>query len=479
MKGGIISSTADADKNKISTGTLTFEDIQNKADYKAGGAGIKVNKNNDAEYNEKGITPDIGMPASGEAESTTKATISKGTIEIRDKENQKQDINKLNRDNANSLNKLGEIFDKTKIEERQELANLFGELAYNEIHYMDGSNEQKALYHAVVGGIMSKLTSGDFLAGATAAGINKLVIEEIDKVAGGDPDKAQWVSAALGAVISGLVSGNAQAGGSAAASATKNNDDLEAEIAASNGESAEEIIEVDKMETIVDAEAEILKQYGVTNVFQLSEEEFGKAINKIASSLNVSVEKAHYMVYSQAILDNSIFFKDGLDGSYNDTLIQKAVVNASILAIKAEVLPNPREFTSDYVYSYIGAGMKYASGNIGYIMDREGNVYLFTQESLGVGFSTPILGGYGKGTIETNWKFQNGKDDKKFAEAIAGTSYGVGFSNVASSSVSKGENGGAITVEIGVESSVGGTIFAKRQASLIGNIYKGSKEYEN
>ena len=224
LKGGIIFSEAEKDKNKISTGTLTFEDIRNKADYKAGGAGIKVNKNNDADYNEKGITPDIGMPASGEAESTTKATISKGTIEIRDKENQKQDINKLNRDNANSLNKLGEIFDKTKIEERQELANLFGELAYNEIHYMDGSNEQKALYHAVVGGIMSKLTGGDFLAGATAAGINKLVIEEIDKVAGGDPDKAQWVSAALGAVISGLVSGNVQAGASTAASGTKNNE---------------------------------------------------------------------------------------------------------------------------------------------------------------------------------------------------------------------------------------------------------------
>ena len=223
LKGGIISSTADADKNKLSTGTLTFEDIQNKADYKAGGAGIKVNKNNDAEHNEKGVTPDIGMPASGEAESTTKATISKGAIEIRDKENQKQDITKLNRDTQNSLNKLGEIFDKTKVEERQELANLFGELAYNEIHYMDGSNEQKALYHAVVGGIMSKLTRGDFLAGATAAGINKLVIEEIVKVADGDPDKAQWVSAVLGAVISDLVSGNTQAGASVAASATKYN----------------------------------------------------------------------------------------------------------------------------------------------------------------------------------------------------------------------------------------------------------------
>ena len=223
LKGGIISSTADADKNKLSTGTLTFEDIQNKADYKAGGAGIKVNKNNDADYNEKGITPDIGMPASGEAESTTKATISKATIEIRDKENHKQDINKLNRDTQNSLNKLGEIFDKTKIEERQELANLFGELAYNEIHYMDGSNEQKALYHAVVGGIMSKLTGVDFLAGATAAGINKLVIEEVKKAANYDPDKMQWVSAALGAVVAEFVSGNPQAGGSVAASGTKNN----------------------------------------------------------------------------------------------------------------------------------------------------------------------------------------------------------------------------------------------------------------
>lgn len=77
---------------------------------------------------------------------------------------------------------------------------------------------KKNALHVVVGGIMSKLTSGDFLAGATAAGINKLVIEEIDKVADGDPDKAQWVSAVLGAVIIDLVSGNAQAGASVAAS---------------------------------------------------------------------------------------------------------------------------------------------------------------------------------------------------------------------------------------------------------------------
>ena len=158
------------------------------------------------------------MPAEDEAESTTKATISEGEIEIRDKENQKQDIAGLNRDTQNALNKLGEIFDKDSIEERQELAGLFGELAYNQIHFMEGTDEQKAAYHALVGGIMAELTNGDFLARASAAAVNKLVVEKINKIADGDPAMAQWLSAALGAVITGDKSG-----ASIAASGTKNN----------------------------------------------------------------------------------------------------------------------------------------------------------------------------------------------------------------------------------------------------------------
>lgn len=229
LKGGIISSTADADKNKLSTGTLTFEDIQNKADYKANGIGAKVNKNNNADYNEKGITPDIGMPASGEAESQTKATISKGTIEIRDTDKQKQDVEKLNRDTQNSLNRLGEIFDKTKVEERQELANLFGELAYNEIHklaernnWQEGCAEKNAL-HALVGGIMSELTGNGFLAGASASTVNEMVQKKLSEQFEGEPDKHQWASAIIGGVVSQLVAGKAQAGASTAASGTKNN----------------------------------------------------------------------------------------------------------------------------------------------------------------------------------------------------------------------------------------------------------------
>ena len=212
------------EKNKISTGTLTYEDIKNKAECEAGSTGINVDTSAGAEHKDAGVTPNTGVGAKDDAESTTKATVSEGEIEIRDKENQKQDLSGLNRDTKNSLNKLGEIFDKTKVEERQELAGLFGEVAFNQIHYMKGTKEQKALYHALVGGIMSKLTSGDFLTGASATAINKLVIGEIEKIAGKDPAMMQWLSAALGGVISEVVSKNAEAGAGAASSATKNND---------------------------------------------------------------------------------------------------------------------------------------------------------------------------------------------------------------------------------------------------------------
>ena len=187
-------------------------------------------KYNNADYNEKGVTLDIGMPASGEAESITKATVSEGTIEIRDKENQKQALAGLNRDTNNSLNKLGEIFYKTKMEERQELANLFGELAYNEIHKLakkngweDGDPEKDAL-HALIGGIMSELTGNDFLAGASASAINEMVQKKLSDQFEGEPDKHQWASAIIGGIVSQLVAGNAQAGASTAASGTKNNE---------------------------------------------------------------------------------------------------------------------------------------------------------------------------------------------------------------------------------------------------------------
>ena len=331
LKGGIIDSKAEADKNKISTGTLTYEDIENKAEYEAGGMGVNVNINNGADYNEKGVTPNIGMPAGDEAESTTKATIAEGEIEIRDKENQKQDLAGLNRDTQNSLNKLGEIFDKDSIEERQELANLFGELAYNQVHYMKGTDEQKAMYHAVIGGIMSQLTNGDFLAGASATAVNKLVMDEIKKVAGYDPAAMQWLSAALGAVIGEVVSNDAQAGAGAASSATKNNDALEAELKAQNNATMKEVIDADKMRLFENQEEVILQQYGVDNIYKLSSVQQEEVIQKIASSMNISFDEAQYIHNTKEIVEGSIALGVGLGGFVHlSGITGKAVIDGHI-----------------------------------------------------------------------------------------------------------------------------------------------------
>ncbi|MCD8360104.1 MAG: hemagglutinin repeat-containing protein [Acidaminococcaceae bacterium] len=254
LKGAVIDSNATSNKNKLTTGTLTWEDVDNKAEYSSKDVGINVNINNGAKDNEKGITPNIGMPAHGEAESTTKAGVAQGTIEITDKENQKQDIVDLNRDTKNALNKLGEIFDKQEIAERKEIAALFGELAYNEIHriseragWADGSPEKVAL-HAFVGGIMSELTGSGFLAGASGAAVNEFIQKQLSDAFKDNPDMHQWASAIVGAAVSGVVSGNAQSGASSAASGTKHNSELDAEKAAQEGKLSQEVIAAQDIE---------------------------------------------------------------------------------------------------------------------------------------------------------------------------------------------------------------------------------------
>ena len=229
LKGGIISSEAEKDKNKISTGTLTYEDIQNKADYKAGSIGINVDTSKNAKNKDAGVTPNIGVGAKDNAESVTKATVSESEIEIRDKGHQKQDLKDLNRDTQNSLNKLAEIFDKTKVEERQELAGLFGEIAYKAVGdlaikngWQEGSAEKNAL-HALVGGIMSELTNSGFLAGASGAMINEMIQDKLSDMFKDNPAMHQWASALIGGVVAQVAADNAQAGAGTASSGTKNN----------------------------------------------------------------------------------------------------------------------------------------------------------------------------------------------------------------------------------------------------------------
>ena len=163
------------------------------------------------------------MPAEDEAESTTKATVSEGEIEIRDKENQKQDLADLNRDTQNALNKLDEIFDKDDIEEKQEFIGLAQEIGHNMIGDLTGkiSDEQKAMLNTFFEGLISQWANGDFLSGASGAAVTEAAQEALNNIE--DPAVRQIAVGLLSAAITKVAGGNASAAASAGISTEKYN----------------------------------------------------------------------------------------------------------------------------------------------------------------------------------------------------------------------------------------------------------------
>ena len=500
LKGGIISSEAEKDKNKISTGTLTYEDIKNKAEYEAGSTGINVDTSAGAEHKDAGVTPNIGVGAKDDAESTTKATVSEGEIEIRDKENQKQDLKNLNRDTKNSLNKLGEIFDKTKVEERQELAGLFGEIAYKAVGdlaikngWKEGSAEKNAL-HALVGGIMSELTDSGFLAGASGAMINEMIQDKLSDIFKDDPAMHQWASALIGGVVSQVVADNAQAGAGTASSGTKNNylthkqwNDYQRELAACNGDKEKEQ-EVHNKYANIDAIQDAMWLAKKAGEIGGPSEEVGVDLNGNPAYLTPGEVIVYGDQTVQDLIDNtnlhdqivslpdgSMYYVDEkgvMTEAYDGKEFNRQVVHGTEMAIKFEILPDPQKMTSDYVFVTLGASvLDIISSDGGYILDKQGNVYMFLQGSMGAGVSLPVSGGYGQGNVDVEWKNKYDKDNNNLEDAIGGISYGFGGSAIVSANVSKGFDGGPITVEIGSVSSFGTTMYSIREAVLIGNIY--------
>lgn len=60
LKGAVISSTAEKEKNQLTTGTLSWEDVENKANYKTGEKGIAyAPKTAGVALNARGLTPQI------------------------------------------------------------------------------------------------------------------------------------------------------------------------------------------------------------------------------------------------------------------------------------------------------------------------------------------------------------------------------------------------------------------------------------
>jgi filamentous hemagglutinin len=437
LKGAVIASDATPDKNKISTGTLTYSDIQNKAEYSASSVGVNLDTRKGAEKKDAGLTPNIGVKVSGDSDSTTKSAIAPGTITITG--NQTQDLSNLSRDTNNSLNTLGKIFDKKTVQEKQELAKVFGEEAYKFVgelsakkqvqgviakeladnydkkadearkkddlenatlnenlaqkyrgieHDLASWNEggaNKIALHGLVGGIMSQMGGSNFTSGAVGAGVNEAIQKELSKIK--DPGLHQIASGVVGATASKMVGGNAQSGASTAISGTKNN---------------------------------------------ILGEEYVNAVK------NYLIDKC----------------KPGIKDNINSL-------------ISVGLLSRPDEMEHDYRIFMAGASLpiRFVAGASGYILDKKGNVYALIEVDGGFGVSTPvqITDGFG------NFKAPEKENANDYKSAIEGWSLGGGGASGVQVSASVSTSG-LVSTEVTGTTAIGTTLFAGRYVQYLFNL---------
>ncbi|MHA7845174.1 hemagglutinin repeat-containing protein [Serratia sp. D1N4] len=256
LDGAVIASTADADKNRLDTGTLGFSNIHNQADFKAEHQGGSLSSGGPVGsdlLSNLGSMALSGLGNSGHAEGTTQAAVSDGTITIRDQANQKQDVADLSRDTDNANGSIGPIFDKEKEQNRLKAAQLIGEIGAQAMDivrtqgdingleealkrhpelkgnaeelrktdaykaemqkYGTGSDLQKAA-QAVTAALQG--LAGGNMAAAIAGGLSPYAAEQIKKYTG-DNDTANVLAHAVWGAIAAEMSGNSAVAGAAGA----------------------------------------------------------------------------------------------------------------------------------------------------------------------------------------------------------------------------------------------------------------------
>ena len=231
LKGAIIDSKAPAEKNKLTTGTLTWENIDNKAEYKTKASGITVSTNAISKLNPLGLGYVPTIPMKEKAGSTTYAAIADSIITTTKEKTDKE----ISHDTTNALNTLSEIFDKKKIEEKQEYVNILSQVGYRLIGDIAGHKENE-LYkkaekarkennsilaekyekeakkwsesgsnriamHGIMGALVSKEAGAGMTKGLTGAGLNAILQKELGKIK--DPEVHKMASAAIGYLAGG------------------------------------------------------------------------------------------------------------------------------------------------------------------------------------------------------------------------------------------------------------------------------------
>nr|WP_052420987.1 hemagglutinin repeat-containing protein [Paraburkholderia ferrariae] len=128
LTGAVISSTADPSQNNLTTGTLTYSDIQNQSHYDATSngisAGVGIGSTGKAlgpgsVGGTGGVSPMISQDANGDSSTTTRSAISAGSINVTNQGAQTQDVAGLSRDTSNTNGTVSNTPDVNKLLSQQ------------------------------------------------------------------------------------------------------------------------------------------------------------------------------------------------------------------------------------------------------------------------------------------------------------------------------------------------------------------------
>ena len=439
LKGAVIDSQAEKEKNRITTGTLTWENIDNKAEYKAKASGITASTDAVSKLNPLGLGYVPTIPVKGKAGSITYAAIADSIITTTKEKTDKE----ISHDTANALNTLSEIFDKKKIEEKQEYVNILSQVGYRLIGDIAGHKENelnkkaekarkennsilaekyekeakkwsesgtnRIAMHGIMGALVSKEAGAGMTKGLTGAGLNALLQKELGKIK--DPEVHKMASAAIGYLAGG------KTGAAIAHQATTFN------YLTHEQKKQKEALIAQALEEGDEEQANTIRQYY---------DELDNKQDIVISNLELP-EQDEYDSYTEKMIIQSGNIYDG-----TDTI--KEVTMAGLKLAKKQGLTAYHFGDEDYVTLNGSIGIRLGLSG-GFIMDRTGNVYFVRGGGIVNGLSGTIA--TGKLSVDTSgWKPQ------KFRDVLSGSSTNFSLSLYGSANINIGEKYGSR--EIGI-----------------------------
>ena len=450
LKGAVIDSKAPAEKNKLTTGTLTWENIDNKAEYKTKASGITVSTNAVSKLNPLGLGYVPTIPVKGKAGSITYAAIADSIITTTKEKTDKE----ISHDTANALNTLSEIFDKKKIEEKQEYVNILSQVGYRLIGDIAGHKENelnkkaekarkennsilaekyekeakkwsesgtnRIAMHGIMGALVSKEAGAGMTKGLTGAGLNALLQKELGKIK--DKEVHKMASAAIGYLAGG------KTGAAIAWQATTFN------YLTHEQKKQKEALIAQALEEGDEEQANTIRQYY---------DELDNKQDIVISNLELP-EQDEYDSYTEKMIIQSGNIYDG-----TDTI--KEVTMAGLKLAKKQGLTAYHFGNEDYVTLNASIGMGIGLSG-GFIMDRTGNVY----SVVGGGFTGGIGGTIATGKLAMD---TSGWTAANLQQALSGgsVSFGLGIGGSVTVNVSKVAGSREIGGTTGISAGMTGT----------------------